>query len=706
MSQPAAPVDRWLIQAMRVLFAAHALSLIALCWQQKLTPDEANYVLAGCILRQDGSFAAYNTVLHGPLALWPNQLGVLFADPADMAAYAPWGRLGFVPFSLLAALALVRLSRQAFGARIAFAALLVWSTNPLVLAHGCLMTADMALTCGSLWTLYATWRWLSAPRLLALLSVGLLLGLTLATKYLGLLLIPALGVALVIALAIGFAPRILFSRARIGLGWRVCDAVLGAAVVAIVATCALHAAYLFAVPGYAVQLPPPGLEIAAEDPTYGPKSAGVRAVAETSIGRVALAWLPEPWVRGADYQKLVSEGLPTFFGDEVAPGFWTYYLVAFGTKLPLIALALLLLGAGVQKPRWPPHLRLITGVGIAVPLVFLSAITTLQVGVRYALPVVPLLCLLAGRGLAWLGCHTSFLARCGSGLATVALLAGTALTWPRFLPAFNSLAPRPYLWFKDSTLDWRADAPANDRDLAALRRRQPEGKLIDGALGPSFGRLLIHGEQLAPRDPRDLGRIHHWLRRFWPIDHVGGWFAFEVNEATFRAALAADRAAAARGEVELAMALLGEGKFEAADVLLRAASDQDRDRIAAAAVDLRSDSGERAAAALLQLGRHDLVVQRGEEVPRTLRAQALLLCGDPGAVVTLLEQPATPLTSTEVYLLASALGALGRPADALALVERTPPSDPAGRAVHDRIVRRLREIVMATARADATRLRR
>lgn len=689
---------RWLV----ALLAVHALTLVVLCWQQKLTPDEANYLLAGCILRHEGSFAAYNTVLHGPLALWPNQLGVLVADPADVAAYAPYGRLGFVPFTLLAAAGVFVLARRAAGERAAVAALLAWCTNPLVLAHGCLMTADMALTCASLWTLERAWRWLDAPSWPRLLGTGVLLGLALATKYLALLLLPALAVLLAWAWARGFAPRLLWSRRRDGWLARTGDAGLAVLVVAAAAGATLHASYLGLATRYRVSLPPPGIEVAPEDPTFGPKSAALAAAAGSPIGRFVLELLPAPFVRGVDYQKSVSEGLPTFFGDRVAPGFWTYYVVAFGTKLPLVFLALLVCGLIARAPPWPTHARAVLAVAVLVPLVFLSGITRLQIGVRYALPVVPWFCLLAGRGMArlWNGGAVLRLLAAAAGLA---LAIDAARTWPAYLTSFNALAPRPYLWFRDSTLDWRV-AGVRDTQLEALRQRWPNAAVVDGARGPSLGELIVHGEQLAPRDPRDPGRIHHWLRRFWPVDAEGAWFAFAIDEAAFRAAVEREHDPS-RGRVELAAALASAGRIDGALDLLRGSEDPGAQDVARAAADLRSGDPARMGGAYLQLGRPDLALRLGTDLPRLVRAHALLALHDVDALRALLED-AADRTPPETYVLATALAEVGRGKEALALLDAMHPADPEAASVHARIVRRLREMVDAAAAADRGSLRR
>lgn len=661
-----------------VVALLHAIAQVALCWQHKLTPDEANYVHAGTILRQTLRWDAFNTTLHGPLAFYPNQIAAVWHDPASLVAYAPFGRLGFVPYTLLAALGLWRIAARAFGARAAFGALVLWATCPLVLGHGSLMTADMALTCASLWTLERTYAWLQQPNLSRLLAAGALLGASLATKYLGLFLVPILALALGIWLLRGFAPELLFSRHSNRAASRVADAGLAVLLVAASATVALHTAYLWQPGGYSATATPP-------------RSAAVQRVTEHGVGAAALALLPSPWVRGVDYQMTVSEGQPTFLGNRVAPGFWSYYLVAFGVKLPLLALLLIAIGALLPR-RWPNNLGILTTLATAVPLVFLSGITTLQIGIRYALPIVPWLCLMGARAMDAAARRSPALVAA----LTLTLAFTAARDWPNFQPAFNTLAPRPYLWFMDSTLDWRVPSP-HEPEVLRLQARHPEAQRITGAAGPRFGTLLVHGEQLARRDPLDPSRVHHWLRRFWPVDHDGAWFVFRIGAAAFAAAVdrATDRP---RAHAEFAAAWMHAGDLTQADAQVQAAGEHAAalGRVLAA---LRAGDAAARATALAELGHHDLVIALGEAAPRLLRAQSHIQLGEPGAAAELLQPP---LSELESYVLAVALESLGQAARALAVLEAVDPS-PAAAALHAAGLARLRAALAAQRSAEVGR---
>ncbi len=670
------------------LLAAHALTLIVLCFVAKLTVDENSYLRAGRYLAQHLAWDPINTVLHGPVAFFPNQLFALIADSSDIAAYLPWGRLGMVPFSVLAGLGVFVLGRRAFGPAAGSAALLVWSTNPIVLANGCLVTADMALACGAVWTLERAWAWLQAPAWPRALGLGAALGATLATKYLALFLVPALGVVLLGKVLVG---------GRHGLSRRMATGCVAFATVTVVALVTLHTCYLWRPGGYAITQT--ASHLPAEDPAAGPQSAALRAVLRTAPGRALLPTLPAPFVRGADYQQLVADHQVSSFGDRISKGFVGYYGLALALKLPLAFLALLVAGCLARTPRGAPGTRLVLGAGVAVPLVLLSGFTTLQIGVRYALSVVPLLCVVAGRGLAGLIDTTHTKVRRGVGLGLgAALLVGVAWDWPAYLTSFNLLVSRPYLWFRDSTLDWRVPTePAPERD--ALLARHPGAILATARTGPLLGQIVVHGDQLGPQDPRDATRVHHWLRRFAPADRMGAWFAFAIDSAGFDA-LTRDEASP-RGRSEFAAALLGANDIDGARRVVAGLDDPLAERVRAG-LDVLAGTDAAARARLWgELGRPDLVVAMGGTAPLAVRAQALFQAGDAAGVIEVLGRPAAEgrLAPAEVYLLATALRDVGRGQDGLDLLLRLTPA-PADRALHDRLVERLRQELDAAARLD------
>jgi len=140
-------------------------------------------------------------------------------------------------------------------------------------------------------------------------------------------------------------------------------------------------------------------------------------------------------------------------------GWWYYYAVVLAVKLPA-GILLLALGGLAARPLglrlsdrelylWLPALVL---------LLYLSLFNTKHNGIRYLLPVYPLVLVLLGQfgsaaaRLPWLR-----IAVCGA----VAWVAVSSLrAWPDYISYFNEVSGGPqegHRWLGDSNLDWGQD---------------------------------------------------------------------------------------------------------------------------------------------------------------------------------------------------------------------------------------------------------
>lgn len=609
---PASPAGarlaRWEVANLLAALLVHGAAVVHLMHWMPWTTDEPFYLQAGLVLRRDLSWDLFHSILHGPLPFWANQIFVPADAGADWQACKFLGRLGMLPFALLLAFMVWRCARHV-GPGIAAAALWLHAGNPLVLANAPLMTADVALAALMLVVLDAAWRWLAAGGLRAWLWLGAALGLACATKYLALLLPPAI-------LAAGVLGR---------QGRRALLCLLTAPVAVVV----LHACYLFQAPRYVVREPPPGVVLAPNDPRTGPQSEALRSALRLPLVPSAVGLLPEPFVRGVDFQKLTAEQPNvTHFAGRFASGHRAYYLLGLLLKLPLGWL--LLLAAGLlARPRWPPQLGWLLLLLVVVPLGYLSLGSPLQF-LRYALPVVPLLAIVAGRGAValWRRGHAG---RCLVLAASLAIAWFHCGNWPRYVPAFNVLAgARPDLWFADGTFDWPG-GQLHERDPQALCAAFPAAVRLPPNAGPAFGTLLVYGPELAVQDPRAPDRRHHWLDRFPPARRLGAWYVFELDDAAFAA-----REATPRDRHERGLAHLAAGDAEAA--IRFAGEDRDAPRLREAALRLRNGTlyDEAGAGLLLELGCPQLVA-RHAGLPVGLRAEAMRRIQDHTGVVALLE---------------------------------------------------------------------
>ncbi len=93
------------------------------------------------------------------------------------------GRLACIPFGLMGVWICWRWGTELYGARSGFFAALLWCFCPLVLAHGPLVTADVASASLGACAFFALRQWLCNSTWPRAVIAGLLLGVALLTKY-------------------------------------------------------------------------------------------------------------------------------------------------------------------------------------------------------------------------------------------------------------------------------------------------------------------------------------------------------------------------------------------------------------------------------------------------------------------------------------------------------------------------------------------
>ncbi len=680
-------VARFLLRHRRVVLALLVCLqvglLVDLAARVAETADERTWLLVGRSLVRGDDWVVPEQRLQGPLGLLANQLLAGAIEPAMFGA-----RLGMLLFPVGLLLVAERFARQAWGSGAGLLAAVLVALSPTVLGNGALLANDVALATTALLSGYLLWRWLLDPSWLRALALGAALGAMLATKFSALVI--AAGVPLVVAIALvrGFDPRPAGGRRPAAVGL----AVVHLALAGVVALVVLHAAYLFRGGAFGFA--------AAHDLA----SPALRAVARVPGGTLLLAVLPDPLVRGADFQAVASVAYSGRFLDTMG-GDVRYYPASLLTKVALPIL--LLFGASFV---WRPATRArfaglcLGGVGLVL-LGYLMFANSLQGGVRYVLPVLAAMIVRAG-AFAGSGAAATTPGRIGIALACLWLAVGTLRGHPHELGSFNELVGGPaggWRWFQDINCDWGQERAAGREAIAA---RHPDVRFLGPADGPCFGTVAAYVLDLAPPDPERPGHTWHWLDRFEPIDHhSAAWLVFAPTPEAFAAAA---RAGDPRASRDLALAWLAAGDRERA----RAALELPGDGKAAVGhiLDLldalgdRTDVPERWRAviqALSALGRDDLAARYLDRAPKGSAAEMFLTLvrgGREREAVALLESAAAErrLTVAEAMMLATAQLQGGRPADAhrtLAAADVPAAGDPLAapwRTLHDQVERTLR----------------
>ncbi len=435
----------WLRILPAILLLVFAILCAGISLKESATYDESRYLGVGRYVLTHFCWDIADATLHPPLSLvihdlplfafdipteiWGEQDGNIRGQRLIALRSDDWmlnaARLAMLPVGVLLGWQVFHWSRRLHGDVGAILSLSLFCFCPNLLAHSALITPDITLTCATVFTLFRLWRLARAPGARNLLQAGLGLGLLLLSKYTALLLVAVLITTdLVFRMSVGQIrwrqPASVWHSLR---HWLILLA-MGMAVV--------WAAYFF---------------------NFG-------TLTLPSGSRVPM--FAVPYFKGTIFQWNQSRQPHSFFlmGRYSGTGWWYYYLVTLLIKVPLGTL-LLVLGLWLGRRRLglryrPDDLYLI--MPFFLLLIYLSCFSTLHNGIRYLLPVYPLILVLIGK-YGWPILH-SRLSRTVVCLLVGWVVAASLWIWPNDLAYFNEIIGGPsqgYHWLGDSNLDWGQD---------------------------------------------------------------------------------------------------------------------------------------------------------------------------------------------------------------------------------------------------------
>ena len=451
------------VTVLALLLGVHVACGVHTAWSKCVTHDEIWHLPVGILHWRTGEFD--QDVLNPPLTrLWaaiPAAVaGVAVEggrDATDIALkfvgshddYARWyllGRVTNLVFSALTAVIVWRWAGAWFGSAAAVIGAALICASPNVVAHSSLVTPDAGLMLGFTATLWWFVRWREEPSWRRAIALGVVLGLAQATKFTAVLLYPLLAVLFVLyrpvrSEAVSETTRLPLRR------WFVLTLV-----VTLISLVCWSSAFLFRGTGTPL----------AE---YEAQSRTLRSL-QSLAGPLADLPLPVPqdYVVGIDRQRGVMEQPHPIYLNGVwsVTGFRDYFLRTLEYKLPHVTQVLCMAGLLVVLFGRPINQRFRKLAVLLLPtvgLLTIASFSTMQLGVRYVLPVLPLLVVLAssvGIVIDRLGSRVR-----GVVFKTLVVAIGFGLRHhPHHLAYFNEWAGGPVggrNHLLDSNLDWGQD---------------------------------------------------------------------------------------------------------------------------------------------------------------------------------------------------------------------------------------------------------
>jgi 4-amino-4-deoxy-L-arabinose transferase-like glycosyltransferase len=452
------------ILALEVTFAARKLSA---------TWDEPANVLAGLRYWEAGDFGVSSE--HPPLAKLVAALPLLrmhlkvpfigsnvsrpncaiqgralvFGDDADAILFR--SRLAVGAFALLLIFLLWEAGYSMFGPGVAWLAATLALFEPNLVAYSAQVTSDFGLACLYFAAVYALWRVAERPTAIRLVGCGVALGMALAMKDIGIILIPTLFLLVAVEYVSGARHAGQEGTRRLkrdSVNWTIRLAVIGA-----VALVVLWGVYRF---HYRAR--PDGLELS---PTLAITLLGVTGHVSRPLVTIAARYklLPEAYLYGlSDVLSTNAHPRIAFLLGSLYPhAFWYYFPVTLLIKSTLGFLALLMV-ALASPMAWSGKSHRRAAYLLIPPALFLgvSLNSGTNVGVRHVLPVYPFLILAAAAG-AW-----QLAKRRRVWAVVIASLVGfhvvsSLLSLPNYLAYSNELfggTSRTYRSLSDSNVDW------------------------------------------------------------------------------------------------------------------------------------------------------------------------------------------------------------------------------------------------------------
>ncbi len=521
---------------------------------------------------------------------------------------------------------------EMFGKWEAIVALAILAFEPNLIAHGSLVTTDMALTATVFAAVFALYRYAKKPTWARFAIVGLACGLMLAAKHSAIIFVPVL-FAVFAADANLFrkfkehSPKLIFRRAV---------AFAGFFLIGLILLWSFYGFRYYALPNRSENIVSVDEYIRANGRPEAIESSFAAIVRTIDKLRV----FPESYVLGLADIAATNSRNAWIFGQDYPTGQWFYFPLAFLLKSSVALLLLLPLGfvfAFYEREKRREMFFI-----LAPPLAFFafSLTSKMNIGVRHILPVYAFFIVAAAVGAVWMSRKFYYFQ-----YVLIALLLFHAVAAVRTAPNYIAFGNDFFggtnnTWriFRDSNVDWGQNYKLADEYLKReniadcqfagfgnheiMRVSQPcrllsdsrlqrfSTEIFDAAPSTIEGTILVSVSNLPPRG----GAEYLPLMQTEPIAQIGG--TIFVYRGRFELPLAAALSRVTRANQFVSLKRFEEAVTEGREAT-RLTPDDARTHLALALALLRTDKKDEARSefeAVIEATKSNPALFRNQEV--------------------------------------------------------------------------------------------
>ncbi|OGD56954.1 hypothetical protein A2V71_03130 [Candidatus Berkelbacteria bacterium RBG_13_40_8] len=316
---------------------------------------------------------------------------------------------------------------------------------PNILAHGRLINTDLGLTLFIFITIYFWGKFLKQPIISNTILSGLFLGLVLASKFTGIIILPILLILVIIKL-------ILQKSWKSWLKY-----LLGLITVGVIAYLIIWGTY-----GFSIQAPPKISQgLAAEINTWAPYETPDSF--DKIFKKVRPILIPNYFYKGLAMVGIHAAGGHSSYllGQTSGTGWWYYFPVAIFFKTPIPIFILLFLSVFYfkkirAKDIFDEYLLIIP---VVIFLAF-AMYSKADLGIRHILPVFPFLFVFISKTINLINFKKLSYATIVFALLIAWYLISAIISFPNYIAYFNEFADGSkggYKILTDSNLDWGQD---------------------------------------------------------------------------------------------------------------------------------------------------------------------------------------------------------------------------------------------------------